>query len=233
AGGGAVWGPPPAPGGARPPPAAVDSARALVDWRRVDFEAAARSVRLPVPGMRLDLDALARGYAADRAAVAMRAAGLDRGMVDVGESVLVFGPPPPGTGAWGVGVLDPRNPDRVLGVVTPDSGAVATTADYGQGFMVAGERFSRTIDPRTGAPSSGTTSATAAAPSALAAVALSAAFFVLGPDRGCETARALGVDGLWIRDVAGGAVVATPALLDRLQLSAEGGPVWAPRACGR
>ncbi|HET9983572.1 MAG TPA: FAD:protein FMN transferase [Longimicrobiales bacterium] len=230
--------------GERPPRAALDSARALVDWRRVRFDLATRSVRLPLPGMRLDVDALARGYALDRAAAAMRGAGLDRGMIDVGENVLVFGPPPPGTGAWGVGILDPRNPDAVLGVVTLDSGAVTTTADDRQGLAGGGERHSRTVDPRTGAPPTGSASATAVAPTGLAAAALATAFFVLGADRGCVQARAWpGSDGLWIRDggavsagapppIPVGGVVATPALLDRLQLSAEPGRRPAPRACG-
>lgn len=230
--------------GERPPRAALDSARALVDWRRVRFDPATRSVRLPLPGMRLDLDALARGYALDRAAAAMRGAGLDRGMIDVGEHVLVFGPPPPGTGAWGVGILDPRNPDAVLGVVTLDSGAVSTTADYGQGLAGEGERRSRTVDPRTGTPSTGTASATAVAPSGLAAAALATAFFVLGADRGCVQALTWpGSEGLWLRDggsagagaphpIPEGGVVATPALLGRLQLSAEPGRLPAPRACG-
>ncbi len=221
-----------------PPRPALDSARAFVGWRRVAFDSAARMVRLPHRGMRLDLGAIAKGYALDLAARAMRRAGARRGMVDLGGNVLVFGAPPSGRW-WRTAVVDPRLPEAALGVITMDGGAVATSGSYEQFFEAGGRRYGHIFDPRTGAPTSGVASATVVAPTGIASDALSTALYVLGPEAGCAVAAAEGVEALWVRDpgpasvarppaLAPGALVATPGL--RLRLDPNAG-LPSPRLC--
>ncbi|MEJ2679716.1 MAG: FAD:protein FMN transferase, partial [Gemmatimonadota bacterium] len=173
--------------GTVPPPATLDSARALVGWQRVQFDSAARTVRLPRHGMRLDFGAIAKGYALDRAEQAMRRAGARRGMVDLGRNVLVFGPPPHG-GQWRAAVVNPLDPQTTIGTLLMDSGAVATSGDYEQFFQAGGQRYGHIFDPRTGMPVQGIASTTVVAPTGIASDALSTALFVLGPDAGCALA---------------------------------------------
>lgn len=208
-----------------PPRAVLDSARSLVGYRQIVYDPSTRGVRLPRRGMRLDFGAIAKGYAVDRAVQVLRAAGLGRGMVDLGGNSRTFGLAPDGH-AWRVGIRHPRDPEEVYAVVTLDSGAVATSGDYEQFFVHEGVRYSHIFDPRTGWPARGTMSASAFAPTGMAADALSTALFVLGSEEGCRLARRLpGVEAVWARDpgetaegVAPGESIYTPGLEGRLQL---------------
>ncbi|HZD05628.1 MAG TPA: FAD:protein FMN transferase, partial [Longimicrobiales bacterium] len=47
---------------ARPPPEVLDSALSLVGWSRVETEEDGARARLPMPGMAIDLGAIAKGY---------------------------------------------------------------------------------------------------------------------------------------------------------------------------
>jgi FAD:protein FMN transferase len=90
-----------------------------------------------VPGG-FDPSGLVKGWAIDRAAVLLRAAGIDDYAITSGGDWLVRGNGPRG-GAWRVGVADPDNPLRVLATVDLTDGAVATSG-YG----------AEVIDPHTG-----------------------------------------------------------------------------------
>ena len=215
-----------------PPAPSLDSARALVGWRAVELDSAAGTVRLPRRGMELDFGAIAKGYAVDRGVQAMRAAGVTRGMVDLGGNVRVFGPAPH-EDAWRLGVRDPRETEQMLGVVRLDSGAVATSGDYEQFFVHQGVRYSHIFDPRTGWPARGVAGTTVFAPEAIATDALSTSLFILGPDAGCRLARELGVQAVWVLDpgdAPGEAVVHTPGLTGRLELDLPPGSP-PPREC--
>jgi thiamine biosynthesis lipoprotein len=91
-----------------------------------------------VPGG-FDPSGLVKGWAIDRAAVLLRAAGIDDYAITAGGDWLVRGAGPRG-GAWRVGVADPDNPLRVLATVELTDGAVATSG-YG----------AEIVDPHTGA----------------------------------------------------------------------------------
>jgi thiamine biosynthesis lipoprotein len=87
-----------------------------------------------------DPSGMVKGWAIDRAAVLLRAAGIDDYAITAGGDWLVRGNGPRG-GAWRVGVADPDNPLRVLATVELTDGAVATSG-YG----------STIVDPFTGRP---------------------------------------------------------------------------------
>jgi thiamine biosynthesis lipoprotein len=219
------------PQGALPPAAALDSARALVGYERIEYAAAARTLRLPTRGMRLDFGAIAKGYAADRAVAAIRALGVERGKVDLGGN-LRFAGAPPGAHGWRVGLRDPRSPDEMIAVVQMDSGSVATSGDYERFFVYHGVRYAHIIDPHTGWPARGVIGVSVLAPSGLVSDALSTALFVLGPDRGCVLAHAVGVDAFWILDGGAreGAIVITPGLRGNMELRLPSG-MPRPRSC--
>jgi len=182
-----------------PPRSLRDSLAASVGWRRLRFDPATREVRLPVRGMRLDLGAVARGYAVDRAVGALRAAGVANGLVDLGGRYRVFGTAPIGA-RWMLGLQDPRNANDVFAAVQVDSGAVAVAGGYDHFAVVDGTRHSTVIDPRTGQPVGGVVAVYVIAPDAATADALSGALYVLGPEAGCRYARAHpGVEAVWVR----------------------------------
>jgi FAD:protein FMN transferase len=87
-----------------------------------------------------DPSGMIKGWAIDRAAVLLRAAGIDEYAITTGGDWVVRGHGPRG-GAWRIGVADPDNPLRVLATVELTDGAVATSG-YG----------AEVVDPHTGRP---------------------------------------------------------------------------------
>jgi len=135
-------------------------------------------VEFTLPGVEIDLGAIAKGYCLDQAVKKLKEAGIDSCMINAGGQVFClgdkFGHP------WRVGVWDPQK-KIILGDLGLTDRCVSTSGDYQQYFIEAGKRYSHIIDPRTGYPAtSGVISATVIADDALTADALSTAAFVLG-----------------------------------------------------
>lgn len=168
-------------------------ARALLGWNLVD--ASPERVVLRKPGMRITLNGLAQGYAADLALRAVQAHGVVHALLDTGEFAASGDA---GGRSWQLGVPDPRAPGRMAATVRVDGRCVATSGDYET-------RFSKDyvhhhiFDPATGDSPPELASVTVLAPSGIEADGLSTAFMVLG-SRGAHAlaARLPGVDLLTI-----------------------------------
>lgn len=93
----------------------LGAARALIGWGRVQRGPVIRLA----PGQALTLNGIAQGYASDRVAAGLAAAGFDRALVDIGEFRGLGGP-------WRIGIEDPVH--GRLGQVTLTDGAVATSS---------------------------------------------------------------------------------------------------------
>lgn len=186
--------------GDRPSRARLDSLHALVGYQRVELDSVQSSVRVTRAGVRLDLGGIAKGYALDLARAALADTRITGGMVDLGGNVLVFGTPPNGK-QWVIGIRHPRHPDRVLGTVSIDSGAVATSGDYEHFIRIHGVRYGHLIDPFTGYPRRGVMAATAIGPRGEWSDGVSGTLFLTGARRGVEIADSLpGVAGVWVLD---------------------------------
>lgn len=71
---------------------------------RIFLDAATFAIRLEKPGMQLDLGAIAKGFALDRAAAILRAAGITSALLHGGTSSVVAIGAPPDASAWRVGL---------------------------------------------------------------------------------------------------------------------------------
>jgi thiamine biosynthesis lipoprotein len=122
------------------------------------------------PGTAVDLGGIGKGYAADRALAAMRAAcpDLAGGLVDLGGDIAVFGESPEG-GPWLVAVADPRRLGNTLAVLALEKGGVATSGRDARRFGPA-RSLHHLIDPETGEPAlAGPLTVTVVGPDATAA----------------------------------------------------------------
>jgi thiamine biosynthesis lipoprotein len=192
-----------------PDASAIAARRALVDYRRVVLDPAARTIFLPAAGMKLGLGGIAKGYALERAGALLAGRGYADFLLVSGGQVYARGTR--GGRAWQVGVRDPRGPrDEVFATLPLGGGSLSTSADNESFFVVDGRRYHHILDPRTGWPSRGLRSATVLAADPTLADALSTAVMVLGKERGLALAERLGAGALVVDEQ--GEVAMTPEL---------------------
>lgn len=184
-----------------PPRAEVEAARKLIDFRRIEIDHDARTVKLSRPGMRMSLGGIAKGYAVDAAAQVLRDAGLGAFFVQAGGDLFVQGKKPDGT-PFHVGVRDPRGRDAsdCFATLAVEDHAFSTAGDYERGFVKDGKRYHHIIDPRTGFPATASRSVTIWAPDAFMADAIDDAVFILGPKKGLALVESLPDTGAVIVD---------------------------------
>ena len=184
-----------------PGAAAVQAARELVGWRRLQRRPG--GIFLPRAGMCLDLGGIGKEYAVDRVLGLALERGITNVLVDFGQDVRVHGEPPE-RGAWHIGLQDPQHPARCWTGVAVTHHAVATSGDYLRHFVHEGRRYGHIIDPRTGCPvDNGTLAVSVIAPHCTFAGILSTTAFILGPAEGVDLLRRCpGVEGCVITSAA-------------------------------
>ena len=185
-----------------PSPEAIAARVARIDHRKVTVDPSASTVALPA-GMKLGLGGMAKGWALDRAAAALRERGVSDFLLSAGGQVLAGGDKE-GT-PWRVGVRDPRGTaEDYFAVVAVRDGSVSTSGDYERCFVRDGVLYHHILDPRTGRPARGLRSVTVVAPEATLADALSTALMILGEERGLALVESLpGVEALIVDDSGG------------------------------
>jgi FAD:protein FMN transferase len=195
------------------PALARDRAWTLAPGRR------GRAVVHRAPGLRFDLDGVAKGWLADRALGLLSE--WPGAVVDADGDLAVRCPP---GRHWAVAVDDPRDPGAMLAVLYLSAGAgtwpsrwgVATSGTSVHRWQHAGEVRHHLIDPRTGASAvTDIVQATVVAGSASEAEGLAKAAVIAGSDDGLallERARVRGAVLLTDR----GETLASPGTLDLL-----------------
>lgn len=175
---------------ALPDPARLARARAATGWQHLELDAKQRTARLRVPGMRLDLGGIAKGYAVDEALKVLASRGIRRALVSGGGDLAVSHPPP-GQPAWRIEVAAPDAPDAppARHVLLRRTG-LATSGDLFQHVQIGAVRYSHIVDPRTGLGLTDRSQVTVIARDCLTADSLSTAISVLGPERGLALANA-------------------------------------------
>ena len=131
------------------------------------------------PGVGLDLGAIAKGYASDRAAEAVRSGGTTSAMLILGGNVYAVGTK--NGSPWTVAIQDPKTSGGYVGMIEVSDTAVVTSGTYQRFLEQDGQRYHHILDPRTGRPAqSGLVSVTIVCESGMIADALSTARLVMG-----------------------------------------------------
>jgi thiamine biosynthesis lipoprotein len=160
-----------------------------VGYEKIKVDPVERTVFFLKDGMRIDLGGVVKGYAVDRAIHVLREAGVRDALVNVGGDLRAMGRHR--GRAWRIGIQNPRRRGGLLGRMSVEDKAVATSGDYERFFMLDGRRYSHIIDPRTGFPAGGCQSVTVVADTAMFADALATAVFVLGAKEGLSLIESL------------------------------------------
>jgi thiamine biosynthesis lipoprotein len=179
-----------------PAQAVIDALLPRIGFDKVTF--ADGRLAFAQAGMELDLGGLGKEYAADRAAEVCCEHGAQHGFVDLGGDIRVIGPQADGQ-PWRIGIRDPRDGEALVAEVALSSGALATSGDYERFIEVDGIRYCHILDPRTGWPAHGLSSATVISDRCLVAGSLATSAMLKGR-RGAAWLESLGVRHIVIDD---------------------------------
>ncbi len=186
-----------------PDPELLAEARSRTGLDKVRLNPRTRSLRLAVSGMKLDLGAVGKGYAADQVRSLLESRGLSRVLVDGGGD-LSLGEAPPGEDGWRIRLEEEGVPSREVRL---QHCAVATSGDRYQFLELDHVHYSHILDPRTGYGVTHQGSATVIAPQGIAADALATALCVLELEEGIRLAEGLqGVEARVVRRQGDGSV---------------------------
>lgn len=146
-----------------------------------DVQLAGTAVFLKKEGMKLDLGAIAKGFAADELTRIVKQAGIMHAVIDIGGTISAVGVRPDGK-RWNIGIRDPRIRQGQPIISAPiENRSISTSGSYERYFEQDGIRYHHIIDPATGYPvQSNMIAVSVFADSATDADALSTACFVLG-----------------------------------------------------
>lgn len=163
-----------------------------IGYKKILLDANDFSVRLAAGGMKLDLGAIAKGYAADKAVAIMKNCGATGGLVDLGGQIGSFGTTET-KGKWMIGVQDPANPqeDKIIAAFALSDSAISTSGNYHRFYTIAGKQYSHIFNPATEASAEALSSVTIFADTGTAADALATAVSVMGAQKGLELIKKL------------------------------------------
>ena len=167
------------------------------NFDEVIIDEAASTVYITDPDLRLDVGAIAKGWATQRAAE-NAPTGL---LISVGGNVCATGPKDENGTPWVVGVTNPDGGDYLHTIYTANS-SVVTSGDYQRTYMVEGKLYHHIIDPVTLYPSEHWRSVTIVCDDSGLADALSTALFLLPLEDGQALLEQTGAEAMWV-DAAG------------------------------
>ncbi len=177
--------------GQLPTDAQISEACNLVGFDQVLLESNRQTIRFANAGMEINLHAIGKGYALDRAAQLLEEQGLSNFLWHGGRSsVLARGNQRAGNACrsrassksgWTIGLPHPLQPEQRLAEIHLHDMALSTAGSATQFFEHNGKSYGHLFDPRTGWPATGVYTATVIAPTAAEADALSTAFYIMGP----------------------------------------------------
>lgn len=166
--------------GVLPDPNELEQGRKLVGWKNVELDDQAHTVRLTVPGMKLDLGGIGKGYGADAAQRILKDHGITRALVQLGGDIVVSGPPPE-TQGWTIRTPNAGNDQGPADLHLADC-AISTSGDTEQFVEIGGRRYSHIVHPKTGQALTSRVQVTLIAPDGLTSDPLSKAVSILGEE---------------------------------------------------
>ena len=191
----------------------VATARALVDWRKLEVRLSPPALRKTQPQLSADFSSIAKGFSTDVLSELLVQLGAPNHLVQIGGDIKTRGAPA-GSAGWPAAVERPdAGEPGIASVVTLNGHALSTSGDYRNFFQTGQRRYGHIIDPRTGEPVLNSLAAVSVVHASCAhSSALATALFVLGAEDGFRLARKEGLACLFfIRSETGVVQRATPA----------------------
>ena len=164
----------------------------------VIIDETAKTVYITDQETRLDVGAIAKGWATQRAAENAP----DGMLISVGGNVCATGPKLADGTPWVIGIQDPDASDKNLHTVFVTENSVVTSGDYQRTYVVEGKPYHHIIDPDTRMPGTYWRSVSIICHDSGLADALSTALFLMDREEGEALALSCGAEVFWV-DAAG------------------------------
>ena len=194
-----------------PDAATLEEAALHTDFDAIIIDEEASTVYISDPQVRLDVGAVAKGWAAQRVSEAAPA-GL---LISVGGNVCATGPKDETGTPWVVGIQDPDGGDSYLHTVYVTGGSLVTSGDYQRNYTVDGKIYHHIIDPDTLYPSTYWRSVTIVCADSGLADALSTALFLLPQEEGQKLLDQCDAQAMWVDGE--GQMFYSPGFEDRIR----------------
>lgn len=170
---------------ALPDAATARNAVRLINFRNVVLDAENCTVYLREKGMRIGFGGIGKGYAADRARMILKQAGVESGVVNASGDLTAWGLQP-NEQKWTIGIANPDREGEALSYMSISDLSVATSGNYEKFVVIDGKKYSHTIDPCTGLPVSGIKSVTIITTNAEIADAMATPVTIMGVRAGLD-----------------------------------------------
>jgi thiamine biosynthesis lipoprotein len=158
------------------------------------------TVTITDPEMKLDVGAIAKGYAVEMVARALEEKGISGYILNIGGNVRAVGAKADGE-PWTVGLENPMEDEDkpYIAYLSLTKEALVTSGSYQRYYVVDGKRYHHIIDPETLMPSEGFTSVSVLCESSAMGDALSTALFCMSLEEGMALVESLeDVEVMWV-----------------------------------
>ena len=193
-----LWGFGPNPKEGSPNNEEINNALKFTGWKKLFLDN--DSIKKKNPNVKLDLNAIAKGYGVDLVHNKIISLGFNNVFVEIGGEVKCSGKNKSNK-KWRIGIEDPNiSKENIIAVIDINDKAVATSGNYRNFLDINGKLLGHTIDPRIGKPvSSNILSATVISSSCIKADAWATALMVLDFKKGKEKIESdSDLDAIWI-----------------------------------
>jgi len=203
-------------GGRLPGKEEINAALSKVDYNKIVLNNEDKSVFLKLKGTRIDLGGIAKGYIIGHGLQRLNEGNIESALINAGGDISASSRQ--GDPLWRVGLQDPFEKGKLLGVFLIDNGAVVTSGSYERFYETQAGTYTHILDPATGQPVKKIVSVTILADDAAFADGLATALMVASPEAGMALInKSENVHGVII-DV-GGTIWIDKRLKQKLQLT--------------
>lgn len=187
------------------------AARACVGYEKIELTPPDQ-ITFHSSCMRLDLGAIGKGYAVDRAAEVLRSSGIRNALIHAGGSTILAMGSPPDQSAWLVHLRDPSHQVDPQVMLRDES---VSTSEQTAPSLLGDATAGHIIDPDTGTPLQTEFAVSVIAQTGMISDALSTTSLLLGPAKGKGLLQRMpDVTAIWIsRDAQMETVTGGPQIL--------------------
>jgi thiamine biosynthesis lipoprotein len=182
-------------GDSMPSPAQQQQAQACVGYEKIVLTLPDQ-ITFHSPCLQLDLGAIGKGYAVDRAAEILHSSGIWNALIDAGGSTILAMGSPPGQTAWLVHLRDPSHKVEPYVMLNNES---VSTSEQSTPSLLGRDSAGHIIEPATGRPLDTQFAVSVIARTGTISDGLSTTLLLLGPKQGRSLVnRVSDVSAIWI-----------------------------------